>query len=999
MKNLLIALLLMLPLAAAGQHTVNGTVFDAATGETLIGASVQVEGTSVATITDIDGNFRITLPPGKDKLSVSYIGYNRKVVSVGKNSEIKIRLEESSNSLDEVVVVGYGAQKKETLVGSISSIKSKELVSVPATNLTQTLAGKASGLAVVQSSGEIGRDEAQIFIRGKATFAGESAQPLIIIDGVIQDSFSQLDPNEVETINILKDASATAVYGVKGANGVIIVTTKRGIEGKPQVSLTANVAVSSPMRLHKPIEGYRTALLRNVLDNAAGIQMSYTADQLMNWRTKASPYTEPDIDWMDEIMKGSSTQQQYNVNVRGGTKAVRYFISGGFFTQDSPFRNDDITNFNRFNFRSNLDIDVTREFSVSLNLNSRVESRTYPYNLFYNSWSVYHDAYSQSGIKYPVYNMDGSYAPNNIISRIKDSGQGKSKRSVLDVAFTAEYKLDRLLKGLAVKGQVAYNDNTSHSKLYTKQAAIYDYKYETDTYLLLTPGRPVHYDWDDVGNARRLYWEAALTYAGDFGKNKINALVLFNQMLHGDHAGQDYATQGLVGRVTYNYGERYLAEVNFGLNGSENFAPGKRYGFFPAFSLGWIMSREKFWENAGLSDIVSHFKIRASLGWVGNDRAWAYVSETNTTEEQRFIYLQQYIYSGGYIFGDTSIGGIRSSLVANPDVTWEKSRKFNVGFETRLLRDEISLTAEYFNEYRKDILTQNENIPSYFGATSVPANIGRIRNQGVEIELGYDKAINRDFSFYVKGNFSFARNKILEKGSARGVLPYQRPEGFAIDTPLKYVTLGYFQSYEEIENSPSQLGISGNVEVNPGDLKYKDINGDGVIDRFDQIRVGFPTTPEIQYGFNVGLFWKGFDVSALFQGVANVSYDKNWEIMWAFSNNDNVFPRHWYYWTPEMGDDAAQYTEMYGKYHNNEAGADYTLSSGSYIRFKNLDIGYTLPASVTENIFINQIRVYMSALNLCTWSKEKGLDPDNRDNRGGTMPPSRSFNFGVNINF
>lgn len=999
MKNILMVLLLMLPLAALGQHTVTGTVVDAKTGETLIGASVVLQGGKAATVTGIDGDFSLSVPAPDCKLMVSYVGYKPTVIALKGRSRVEVRLDDSSESLDEVIVVGYGSQKKETLVGSISSIKASTLVSVPATNLTQTLAGKASGLAVVQASGEIGRDEAQIYIRGKATFEGKSAQPLIIIDGVIQDSFSQLDPNEVETINILKDASATAVYGVKGANGVIIVTTKRGIEGRAQVSLSVQTAITSPMRLHKPIEGYRTALLRNVLDNAAGNQMSYSASQLMNWRTKASPYTEPDIDWMDEIMRPHSSQQQYNVNVRGGTDKVRYFMSGGFFDQDSPFRNDNITRFNRFNFRSNLDIDVNRDLSISLNLSSRIESRRYPYSLYFNSWSIYHDAYAKSGIKYPIYNMDGSYSPDNINAALHDSGEGKSKRTVIDVALNVRYKLDRILPGLAVRGQVAYNDNTTHSKLYVKQAPIYDYKYATDTYLLLTPGRPIRYDWDDVGNARRLYWEAALTYDKDFGENKINALLLFNQSLYGNEADQDYATQGLVGRLTYNYGERYLAEVNFGLNGSENFAPEKRYGFFPAFSVGWILSREKFWERAGLQDLINHFKIRASLGWVGNDRSWAYVAESGSSVEQRFIYLQQYVYGGGYIFGDTQIEGIRSSIVANPDVTWEKARKFNIGFEARMFNDAVSLSAEYFNEYRKDILTQNENVPSFFGATSVPSNIGRIRNQGVEIEVGYDKAVSRDFSFFVKGNFSFARNKVLEKGSARGVLPYQRPEGFAVDTPLKYITMGYFQSYEEIEAAPSQLGISGNVEVNPGDLRYRDINGDGVIDRFDQIRVGFPTTPEIQYGFNVGFFWRGFDVSALFQGTANVSYDKNWEIMWAFSNNDNVFPRHWYYWTPETGDSAAQYTEMYGKYHNNEAGADYTLSDGSYIRFKNLDVGYTIPSSITKAIYLSKVRVYMSALNLCTWSKEKGLDPDNRDNRGGTMPPSKSFNFGININF
>ena len=1003
MKNLtLIVTILFAPLMLMAQIPFSGIVKDAKSGEPLIGVSILIEGTPSGTITDVNGKFTLSVPHGNAKLQVSYIGYKTESIALKGQKFIIIDLIEDLQTLDEVVVVGYGVQKKETLVGSISTVKADALVSVPASNLTQTLAGKASGLAIVQPSGEIGRDEAQIFIRGKATFENNNAQPLIIVDGIIQESFAQIDPNEVESINILKDASATAVYGVKGANGVIIVTTKRGVSGKAQVSFSAQMAINSPMRLHTPIEGYRTAILRNKADDDAGYISSYSGNQLMNWRTKASPYTEPDVDWMNEIMKSTSLQQQYNVNVRGGTQTVRYFLSGGYFDQDSPFKNDKITNFNRFNFRSNLDIDVTRDLSVSLNMGARVENRRYPYTMYWNSWNIYHDAFAQSGIKYPVYNMDGSYAPNNLQSRIKDSGEGTDKRTVVEIALNAEYKMDWLLKGLAIKGQVAYDDNTKHAKLYVKTPAIYDYMYATDTYILKTPARPLKYDWDDVGNARKVYWEGALTYNRDFGQHNINALVLFNRLLRGNEAEQYYATQGLVGRFAYNYAQTYLAEINFGLNGSENFAPNKRYGLFPAFSVGWIVSKEKFWQQSGINNIMNNFKFRASRGWVGNDRSWAYIKEKGIAEEQRFIYLQQYLYSGdqgGYMFGDTRVEGIKSLTIANPDVTWEKSRKINVGIETGFFDNLITLNAEYFHEYRKDILAESENIPSYFGATPVPSNIGKIKNQGVEIEIAFNKQINNEFSYFIKGNFSFARNKIIEKGSAKGVLPYQRPEGFAIDTPLKYITEGYFQSYEDIENSISQLGITGNVEVRPGDLKYKDVNGDKIIDIYDRIRTGFPTTPEIQYGLNVGFTWKGFDVSALFQGTANVSFNKDWEIMWAFSNNDNVFPRHWYYWSPEIGDERAQYTKLYGKYQNNEAGADYTLSDGSYIRFKNLDVGYTFPSVWTKKAFINNLRIYMSALNLVTWSKEKGLDPDNRDGRGGTMPPMRSVNFGININF
>ena len=998
MKKLIstVALLLLTLVILAQTTSYTGTVKDAETGEGLVGVRVQIKDSAIGTITDMNGYFKLSSSERNITLVFNYLGYKTVSLPVGEKTSFVVEMQTESHMLDELVVIGYGTQRKETLVGSVSTVKSEALVSVPASNLTQSLAGKATGLTIVQPSGEIGRDEAQIFIRGKATFESEAAQPLIVIDGIIRENFAHLDPNEVESINILKDASATAVFGVKGANGVIIVTTKRGTTGKAQVSFTSQFAVNSPMRLHTPIDGYRTAVLRNELDNNQGSPVSYSATQLMNWRTGASPYTEPDIDWMNEIMKPFSTQQQYNVNVRGGSNSIRYFISVGYFNQQSPFKNDDITRFSRYNFRSNLDIDVNKNLSFALNMGARIEDRIYPTSMLWSSWDIYRAAFSQSGIKYPINNPDGSYAPNNISARILDSGTSFDNRTVTEIGLNMNYKMDWLLKGLAIKAQVAYDDNSNLAKKYDTTPSVYEYTYATDIYVLKQVARPLKYDWDDVHNSRKIYWESALTYNRSFGKHNLNSLLLVNQLLRGTDADQLYATQGLVGRLVYNYNLRYLAEFNFGLNGSENFSPQNRYGIFPAFSLGWVMSEENFWQESALVNLMNNFKIRGSLGWVGNDRAWI------GGVEQRFIFIQQYNYmsNGGYMFGDNKVEGVRADKVANPNVTWETARKFNIGFDVSFLNNLFTLSTDYFHEYRVNILREVESkTPAYVGATFAVANVGKTQNQGVEIDLSHFNQINRDFSYNIKGNFSFARSKVLERATPEGVLPYQRAEGFPIDTPIKYITEGYFQSFEEIENSPSQLGISGNTEVRPGDLKYKDINGDGIIDQYDRVRMGFPVVPEVQYGVTLGCSWKGFDLSCLLQGTTNVSFDKNWEIMWAFSNNDNVFPRHWYYWTPETGDNLAQYTQLYGKYFNNEAGADYTLSDGSYVRLKNVDIGYTFPKRCTEKVFINNMRVYVSALNLITWSKEKSLDPDNRDNRGGKMPPVQTLNFGLNVNF
>lgn len=1009
MRNILLFLLLACSCQLWAQgFVVKGLVVDKKSGEPLIGAAITAKGTSVGVTTDLDGNFSLRLPRKDVELTASYVGYETLAMKSEFGSIMRIEMTENNTVLDEVVVVGFGVQKKESLVGSISSIKSDALVTVPSSNLTQTLAGKASGIAVVQTSGEIGRDEADIYIRGKATFADENAKPLIVVDGIIRESFAQIDPNEVESINVLKDASATAVYGVKGANGVIIVTTKRGVAGKPEVSFTAQVAVNVPMRLYHPLDSYRSVLLRNEMLNNGGSQPEYSATDIMKYRTGVSPYTHPDVDWMDEVMRPLSVQQQYNINVRGGTKKVRYFVSGGFFTQDSPFRSDDITRFNRYNFRSNLDFDITKDLSASVNLGARIEDRRYPTAMQYNSWEIYHAAYALSGRRYPTFNMDGSYAGdadhNNLHALIRDSGTFKENKNVFEIGLNFQYKLSWLLPGLAIRAQVAYDDDSRHGKVYSRQVALYQYNFLTDTYIMYGQNRPLQFNWEYVDNYRKLYLEAGISYNKTFGKHDVNALLLFNRLSSGYNIDVPYANQGIVGRVEYGYDSRYLAEINFGYNGSENFASGHRYGLFPAFAVGWILSGEPFYQKSPVSKVMNKFKLRASLGWVGNDRVWAYNPVTGTSTEARFIYLQQYEYAtkdNSYMFGigDNVVTGIRQGLIANKDVLWEKSRKINVGIEASFFNSRLNLNAEYFHEYRSDILTQIQSAPAYVGTTFSPANIGVVQNQGVEIEIDHSNYVNKDFSYSIKGNFSFARNKILNMGTPSGVLPYQRPEGYPIDTPLKLITMGYFQDYEEINSSPSQLGLEGNTEVCPGDLKYMDLNQDGVVDRNDYIRTGFPLVPEIQFGLTLSASYRGFDISVLFQGVTNVSFEKNWEAMWAFSNGDNVYDRHWYYWTSETGDARAKYTQLYGKYQNNEAGADYTLSDGSYIRLKNVDIGYTLPKKATQKVHINMLRIYLSALNLVTWSREPYLDPDNRSNRAANMPPMQSYNMGVNINF
>jgi TonB-linked SusC/RagA family outer membrane protein len=994
----LVAILPVLNGFGQQSHRVTGTIRDAKTGEILIGVNVVNKGTFTGTTTGADGTYRIDTPDPGGILQFSYVGYQPREEAIGGRNVINVELSPDTKALEEVVVVGYGVQKKESVVGAISSITSKSIVSIPVSNITQSIAGKLSGVQVVQTSGEIGRDEADIFIRGQATYG--NSNPLIVVDGIIRDGFAQIDPNEIQTMSILKDASATAVFGVKGANGVIIITTKRGIEGKPQISFSTQRAITMPTRIPQPLDSYRSALLAN-LHKVGGSKEAapFNNQDMLNFRTGASPYTNPDYSWVDVMMKDYSSLTQYNINVSGGTKTIKYFISGGYLTQDGVYKYDPYTNFSRINFRSNFDINVSKNFSASINLGTRIEERTNPATAWYGSWEVYRASFALGGRFTPVFNPDGSLSGNssrtNLIGSVRDRGFFKEIRSVMELGVNLNYKLDFITPGLSVKGQLAFDDNGSMNRNYEQTFAVYQYDQEDNSYTEFGENRPLHYAWGNVYNTRKTYYEASLNYNRDFGRHSVTGLILANRDLKFINDQTPFATEGLVGRLTYDYNKRYLAEINIGFNGSENFAPGKRYGLFPAFAAGWIITNEPFMQNTAFKKVVSGLKIRGSLGWVGNDKIGS----------DRFIYLQQYEEAGGAMFGtgDNWYQGIRQGTIANMNVQWEVARKQNIGFESDFFNGLFGLNFDYFYEYRDKILTTISNTsPSYIGATFSAANIGIVKNEGFELELRHNNTITEKISYFFRGNFSYAHNTVIKKDDAYMTLDYQKEEGYPIGTSVKYIAIGIFQDYDEIYNSPAQIsqlgGIPGNNILYPGDLRFQDVNNDGVINRFDQIRTGYSYVPEITYGGTVGINIGNFDLSALLQGVARASFEKNWEIMWHFSNNENVFPTHWNYWTPETSG-SEEYVRLYGPYQNNESGSTYSLGSGKYLRLKNAEIGYTLPNSILKRIKTESLRVYVSGVNLILWAKEPYIDPDNRNQRGGNMPPLKSVNIGVKLNF
>lgn len=1002
--TLMAFLLFMATLQAQQSLKVSGKVVDFKTGEELIGVTIMIKGSARGTVTDFNGNYSLEITnTTNDTLVFSYIGYDGLEEQVNNRTTINVQLKESTQELGEVVVVGYGLQKKESIIGSISSINNKTLVTSPVSNISQSLAGKLSGIQVVQSSGEIGGDVADIYVRGRATW--NNASPLFVVDGIVRTEFAKIDPNEIESINILKDASATAVFGVKGANGVIIITTKRGVSGKPKISVTAQTAITEPINIPQPLGAYDATSLQYLADwgqyrartpQTRGGTLAY---DLLLYRTGASPWTHPDVRWVDNVMKESSTQQQYNVNISGGTKTVRYFVSGGFLNQNGFYQNDDLTKYSRFNFRSNLDVDVSKNLTASLSVGARVENLNSPNSTIWGSWEIYRAAFAVSGRTYPIYNPDGSYAGtgSNTVKRLKEAAIYKDVMSTLESSFSLNYKLDYITKGLAARGQISFDTQGQTGRSWSNSTAEYVYDMATDSYQIFGENRPLSYAGVQKNNNwYKFYMEGGLSYNRIFGKNTITGLFLANRNQLIRNAEVAFADQGLVGRATYDFDQRYFGEFNIGYNGSENFPKGSQYGVFPAFAAGWMASNEAFFINSGLDRIITTLKFRASLGWVGNDKS-----------DSRFIFLQEFTNAGGYTFGvgDNYFNGIQQGAIANENATWEVARKLNLGFETSFYKGLLGINFDYFNEFRNKILTNIDAVkPEYVGAEFKVANIGETENKGFEVELTHNRKINNNFSYYVKGNYTYNRNKILKKADPLGLLPYQKEEGYPIGTPLMWKNIGYFTSYEDIQNSPSQIsynnGIPGNLEVVPGDLKFEDFNNDGVINQADAYRQGYGTVPEMQYGFTLGGNWKSFDFSVLFQGSTHALFMKYWEIMWAFSNNDNVFEKHNNYWAPEIADQA-QFTRFYGKsWINNERYfSTYEAGSGTYLRVKNIELGYNLPSELVQKARMSGVRIYFSGVNSYMWAVEKYIDPDNRNIRGGQMPATRAWNIGLNVNF
>jgi len=1011
---------------------ISGTVVDS-NGNPLQGVVVKVkENTATVTGCDDKGKFNLSIPNNAKTLVFTFLGFKDQEILIGRNKIFKVVLEDASVDLEDFVVVGYGTQRKATLTGAITNVGTKELLQSSQANVSNALVGRLSGLLAVQNSGEPGKDASTLRIRGIGTFAG-SQDPLVMVDGVETPNYNTIDANEIETISILKDASATAVYGVRGANGVILITTKRGTVSKPKVSFSSTLAITSFTDLRKNMDAYDWAKGFNdalyydgYLTGKYGAR--YTDEELVKFRDHTDPLFYPDTDWYSLLLKKNSSQSQNNINISGGTEKVKYFMSLGYFNQDGMYNNSGMLNgydsqvtYKRYNYRSNFDFQVTKKLSVSLNISNQLDDRKAP------EWpaeGLIANCAAQTPTSGPgiwegklIENLPGRYtfAQNPVISLVM-SPKIQNFQNQFNLSTRINYKLDDITKGLSTHFNISYQNYYNEYKRLTKSGRTYTALFDevTQQGVILPTGEETTFGYGvSYGKNRKIYLEGGLDYARTFGDHSITGLLLYNQSKYYD-PGLLYSVpngyQGLVGRITYNYQSKYLAEFDAGYNGTENFAPGKRFGFFPAYSLGWVVTEESFMPK---NDVVSYLKVRGSYGEVGNDkiggerflyRPTAYVYDA--TGDNAGASLNPAQYWGTYGQDMTRFNSVSEGKIGNPNLTWERSAKSDIGVDIKLWKDKISITADYFNEHRTKILTNQNTSPIIVGANLPAYNMGEMNNHGVDGEINFREHLG-EFNYWLKGIFTFARNNIIFMDEVPQPYAYLQRTGKSYNQNFGYIAEGFYNTWEEVNDVNRPVYEFQNNKLQPGDFKYKDVNGDGLINSFDQVPLGYSSFPEISYGFSFGGDYKGFDFSVLFQGSSNVSHIASKKSNRGFQEEGGcVSYLGDYSWTQERYESGADirfpHLSSTGQVSNYMANSVW-IEDASYLRLKNVEIGYTLNGRFLKKIGIQSTRLYINGTNLLTWDHLlPGEDPEVPTYNDGNYEPypiMRNVNFGLNIGF
>ncbi|HRE50689.1 MAG TPA: TonB-dependent receptor [Flavitalea sp.] len=977
-------------------------------GEPLEGVSVGIVGTNKGTITGSDGMFQLTVSDDQlpIELEFSYIGYERQVVKSGGQTMFKIALVESIDGFADVVVVGYGVQKKVDVTGAISVVKGVDIKQNPAANLSNSIAGRIPGVIINNRSGEPGRDASQIFIRGKGTLNDNS--PLIVIDGIANaGSFDRLNPEDIESVTVLKDASA-AIYGAQAANGVILVTTKRGKTGDPLITYDGNYSLTQPTRLPELINAWEYATYKNELNARTGLPAEFTEEQIQHYKDGDDLVNYPNTNWLNAILKDLSPQTRHSLSLRGGSEKVSYFVSGGYLYQDGIFRNS-ATNYNQYNLRSNLDANIHKNFKISLDIAGRIEDRRYSnvsgaelFSYTYGTFPTLPDFYP-NGL--PGAGVEAGRNPVLLASGA--SGFRKVKDYFLQSRIVFDLKLPSITEGLSLSGFAGYNFQFNNEKLLNDNWDSYRYDKNTDLYINYRNNLgPINLT-ESFRNYKLATYNIKLGYDRSFNQHKVGAFIAYEQSEGFDEGISAYRTgyltnqidqislggntglnnsgtafqsarQNVFGRITYNFDERYLAEVILRYDGSFNFPVGRQWGTFPGVSLGWRISEESFFKNN--VSFINQLKLRASWARLGNDKISPYQSQL------------QYNRDAGYYFGANldRVPGLSLGVVPNPFVTWEVSDTKNLGIEASLWGGALNVNADYFFSKRNNILvSRNASIPTSTGLSSanLPAeNIGKVSSNGFELELFHRGKLGGYLTYNIGLNFTHTQNKIDFIDEAAGVPDWQKAQGHRMDSWLLYKTDGIYRSQAEIDRSAHLAG------VRPGDIKYIDLNGDGKITSNDQIRIYESATPLNIFGAPMGVRYKGIGLNLLWQGQSKAKQ----VIRPTF--NPLTLPR-WMYddrWTAANTD--GKMPASFAPNDNfNTLESDFWLRDASFIRLKTVELSYNFPTQTLSRFNVQNIEMYLSAFNLFTISKIKDYDPELSVSNGGYYPQTRIYNAGVRI--
>ncbi|MFA5328084.1 MAG: TonB-dependent receptor [Prolixibacteraceae bacterium] len=997
------------------QKSVSGRVTDSS-GAPLPGVTVVIKGTTNGSITDIDGKFSLNNVADDAVLSFSFVGMKPQEIALEGKSVLNTTMIEDSLGIEEVVAIGYGTQKKETLTGSVVNISGADLKKSPAPNVTSSLSGKLPGLIVNQRSGEPGRDDPSILIRGNGTFDSnpddgiDNNAPLIIIDGVERNNMSRLNPEDIASISVLKDASA-AIYGARAANGVILVTTKRGAIGKPEFSFRYNSAFQSPTKIPEMLDAAAYAQVYNEAywyrqgRPATNFTPFYSDAAIQKYRDGSDPILYPNTNWVKEGMKSYSMTNRTSIQVTGGSENVKYLLSFGSMTQNGIYKNSP-SDYKQYNFRTNIDVTLSRDLSVGASINTIINQMDYSQVATWINFTNILVANPTLVARYP----NGLIAPGRLGENpllMDQRGYDKIRDTPLYSTFTASYKIP-FIKGLSVDASFNYDLRNQMEKVYSKPYYYHEYNVNTQQYdYKKGTGASTVELTDTYSKWTTMLYNFKLVYNRTFDNHHVGAMIAQEQQKNtysyvmayrknfvspaidqinvGSNASDDKSNGGsasetarnnYLGRFNYDFSSKYLIEFLFRYDGSQNFPSDTRYGFFPAGSLGWRLSEEPFVRAA--LPYVDQLKLRFSLGQIGNDRVSAYQ------------YMQSYSFGNNYVFGATDQPGIYPNTMPNPNITWEVSTKGDLGLDASLWKGLLGVEFTLFKENRTNILApRNLSIPSTLGFSSLPnENIGKVENHGFELKLSHRNTVKK-LTYNLEGNVSFAKNEIVYMDETPQAEPYQNRTGHPVGASLFYKADGIFHTQEELDAYPHATGTQ------VGDVKILDLNDDEVINSKDQFRFDYTATPRVVFGLNASFKYSDFDMNLFFQGQTQAyNYDSQF-VSLGNSNFDNAFAdRAKDRWTVDNPNGTMPRADTY-----QPGSSTFFLYDATFVRLKSIELGYSLPKKVTSIIKMNDVRVYLSAFNLFTWAKDiKWSDPELS---GYTLyyPQQRTINVGINVKF